>query len=170
MAHLRASWRTSLPVVQQPRNPQSESMARSPYQTGLCDSHAAVRSTPPEFAHRPRAAARRSEAAHSGAPGRDGCGAVGRCGRAASRMRDGWTAAGQQGPFPCDLPLLVRRRAGPGPTVTRLPLSGSRRAEELRGSRSRRGSCPELAYVTTKFAALVPFGKFAALLSELLPI
>src|SRR3954467_15764019 len=33
MARLRASWRTSLPVVQQPRNPQSESMARSPYET-----------------------------------------------------------------------------------------------------------------------------------------
>src|SRR3954470_6536642 len=38
MARLRASWRTSLPVVQQPRNPQSESIARSPYEklaTGL---------------------------------------------------------------------------------------------------------------------------------------
>src|SRR3954449_4695042 len=33
MARLRASWRTSLPVVQQPRNPQSESIARTPYQT-----------------------------------------------------------------------------------------------------------------------------------------
>src|SRR3954452_13567049 len=32
MARLRASWRTSLPVVQQPRYPQSESIARSPYQ------------------------------------------------------------------------------------------------------------------------------------------
>src|SRR3954466_11539643 len=31
MARLRASWRTSLPVVQQPRNPQFESIARSPY-------------------------------------------------------------------------------------------------------------------------------------------
>src|SRR3954454_17408979 len=31
MARLRASWRTSVPVVQQPRNPQSESIARSPY-------------------------------------------------------------------------------------------------------------------------------------------
>src|SRR4051812_8367573 len=34
MARLRASWRTSLPVVQQPRNPQSESIARSPYDVG----------------------------------------------------------------------------------------------------------------------------------------
>src|SRR3954468_9006789 len=33
MARLRASWRTSLPVVQQPRNPQSESIARTPYDT-----------------------------------------------------------------------------------------------------------------------------------------
>src|SRR4051812_30952698 len=33
MARLRASWRTSLPVVQQPRNPQSESIARSPYES-----------------------------------------------------------------------------------------------------------------------------------------
>src|SRR4051812_24644201 len=33
MARLRASWRTSLPVVQQPRNPQSESIARCPYDT-----------------------------------------------------------------------------------------------------------------------------------------
>src|SRR5215207_4745069 len=32
------------------------------------------------------------------------------------------------------------------------------------------GLAPELAYVTAKFAALVPFGKVAALLSELLPI
>ena len=32
------------------------------------------------------------------------------------------------------------------------------------------GPAPELAYVTAKFAAVVPFGKVAALLSELLPI
>src|SRR3954451_19464389 len=32
MARLRASWCTSLPGVQQPRNPQSESIARSPYE------------------------------------------------------------------------------------------------------------------------------------------
>src|SRR4051794_20508942 len=36
MARLRASGRTSLPVVQQPRNPQSESIARSPYD--LCNA------------------------------------------------------------------------------------------------------------------------------------
>src|SRR5215218_2662292 len=32
MARLRDSWRTSLPASQQPRNPQSESIARTPYQ------------------------------------------------------------------------------------------------------------------------------------------
>jgi hypothetical protein len=29
---------------------------------------------------------------------------------------------------------------------------------------------PELAYVTARYAALAPFGKVAALLSELLPV
>src|SRR3954462_8514430 len=38
MARLRASWRTSLPVVQQPRNPQSESIARSPYEILVSES------------------------------------------------------------------------------------------------------------------------------------
>src|SRR5215210_3476248 len=33
MARLRASWRTSLPASQQPRKPQSEPIARSPYDT-----------------------------------------------------------------------------------------------------------------------------------------
>src|SRR5215210_5147494 len=89
---------------------------------------------------RPRAPARRGEATHSGAPGRDGLGAGGRGGRAASRLRDLWTSAGQQGPLPCDVPLSVRRRAGPGPTAARLPLPRSGRAEELRCPRSRPGS------------------------------
>src|SRR4051812_13579584 len=40
MARLRASWRTSLPVVQQPRNPQSESIARTPYKTEQADDGA----------------------------------------------------------------------------------------------------------------------------------
>src|SRR3954464_12667207 len=35
MARLRASWCTSLPGVQQPRNPQSESIARSPYHEAI---------------------------------------------------------------------------------------------------------------------------------------
>src|SRR5687767_13910080 len=33
MARLRDSWCTSLPVAQQPRKPQPESIARTPYQT-----------------------------------------------------------------------------------------------------------------------------------------
>src|SRR5215217_5915700 len=81
---------------------------------------------------RPRAEARRGQAAHSGAPGRDGFGAAGRRGRAASRMRDVWTSAGQQGPLPSNVPLLVRRRAGSGPTVARLPLPRPGEGEELR--------------------------------------
>src|SRR3954465_9680045 len=36
MARLRDSWRTSLPVAQQPRNPQSESIAWTPYELGRC--------------------------------------------------------------------------------------------------------------------------------------
>src|SRR3954447_16103333 len=40
MARLRASWRTSLPVVQQPRNPQSESIARTPYDIRPIDNSA----------------------------------------------------------------------------------------------------------------------------------
>src|SRR3954469_26069850 len=47
MARLRASWRTSLPVVQQPRNPQSESIARSPYHS--CPSDAPVRDEAARF-------------------------------------------------------------------------------------------------------------------------
>src|SRR3954468_163187 len=34
MARLRDSWPTSLPVAQQPRNPQPESIARNRYETG----------------------------------------------------------------------------------------------------------------------------------------
>src|SRR3954468_10703464 len=34
-ARRRDSWRTSLPVAQQPRNPQPESIARSPYEPSL---------------------------------------------------------------------------------------------------------------------------------------
>src|SRR3954469_12685916 len=100
----------------------------------------------------PRAEAQRGEAAHGGAPGRDGCGAAGRCGRAASLMRDLWASAGQQGPLPRDVPLVVRRRAGSGPAVARLPLPRPGRAEELRCRRPGAGPAPELAYVTAKFA------------------
>src|SRR3954462_7364724 len=41
MARLPASGPTSLPVVQQPRNPQSESIARSPYETAFEQQRAA---------------------------------------------------------------------------------------------------------------------------------
>src|SRR3954462_15050012 len=98
------------------------------------------RGSPPErggWPGRPWAPARRGEAAHSGAPGRDGLGAGGRGGRAASLVRGLWTRAGQQGPLPGDVPLPVGRRAVPGPTVLRLPLPRPGRAEELRGPRSR---------------------------------
>src|SRR3954462_2404638 len=69
---------------------------------------------------RPRAEAQRGEAAHGGAPGRDGFGPAGRSGRAASLVRCLWTSAGQQGPLPRDVPLVVRRRAGSGPAVALL--------------------------------------------------
>src|SRR3954469_17735569 len=48
MARLRASWRTSLPVVQQPRNPQSESIARSPYHA--CSAEPALQAHVPSAA------------------------------------------------------------------------------------------------------------------------
>src|SRR3954469_21629855 len=89
----------------------------------------------------PRAEAQRGEAAHGGAPGRDGFGAAGRRGRAASLMRDLWASAGQQGPLPREFPLVVRRLPGPGPRVALLPLPGPGGAEELRRPRPRRGSC-----------------------------
>src|SRR3954453_9746214 len=80
----------------------------------------------------PRAEAQRGEAAHGGAPGRDGFGAAGRRGRAALLMRDLWASAGQQGPLPRDVPLVVRPRAGSGPAVARLPLTPPARAGALR--------------------------------------
>src|SRR4051794_9377139 len=43
--------------------------------------------------------------------------------RAASLVRSLRASAGQQRLLPCDVPLPVRRRAGPGPTVARLLLS-----------------------------------------------
>src|SRR4051794_2081 len=73
---------------------------------------------------RPRAEAQRGEAAHGGAPGRDGLGASGRRGRALPLVRSLRASAGQQRLLPCDVPLSVRRRAGPGPAVARLPLPG----------------------------------------------
>src|SRR3954451_20964032 len=88
---------------------------------------------------RPRAEAQRGEAAHSGAPGRDGFGAGGRRGRALPLVRRLRASTGQQRLLPCDVPLPVRRRAGPGPAGARLPLPRPGRAEELRRPRPRRG-------------------------------
>src|SRR3954469_18492487 len=112
---------------------------------------------------RPWAPARRSEATHSGAPGPDGLGAGGRGGRAASRLRDLWTSAGQQGPLPCDVPVRVRR-------LLVCPCHGRGAPKSFAALDLGAGPAPELAYVTAKFAALAPFGKVAALLSELLPL
>src|SRR3982751_7140372 len=58
-------------------------------------------------------------------------------GQAAALMRDLWASAGQQGPLPRDVPLLVRRRAGSGPAVARLPLATARA--------SRRASLPSIS-------------------------
>src|SRR4051794_40108774 len=85
-------------------------------------------------------------------------------------MRDVWASAGQQGPFP-RVPLVVRRRAGA--RVRRLlvcPCHGPGEPKSFAAVDLGAGPAPELAYVTAKFAALAPFGKVAALLSELLPI
>ena len=84
--------------------------------------------------------------------------------------------ADQQGPLRGDVPLPVRRRAGPGVPVR----VGRRLACSCQGADAAK-SCtvlelgkdalsPELAYVTARYAALAPFGKVAALLSELLPL
>jgi len=81
--------------------------------------------------------------------------------------------AGEEGIQPGAVPLVVRRRAGAGPALGGLPVPGGReRGEERRRARLRQGrrGGPELAYVTARYAALAPFGKVAALLSELLPI
>src|SRR3954467_624925 len=80
----------------------------------------------------PRAQAQRGQAAHGSAPGRDGFGAGGRGGRALPLVRSLRARAGQQGPLPRDVPLPVRRRAGPGPAGARLPLPRPGQAEELR--------------------------------------
>src|SRR5215213_5230291 len=139
---------------------------------GYGDRGRAVRTRRGGRPGRSRAPARRGEAAHRGAPGPDRAGAGDHGRRAPPVVRGLRADAGQQGPLPRDVPLAVWERAGPGPAVAGLPLSRPRRAEELcrpgpwRGMRSR----PSFAYVTARYAALVPFGKVAALLSELLPV
>src|SRR5215210_3125036 len=46
MARLRDSWPTSLPVAQQPRNPQSESIARTPYQARIAGDGSSIAPSP----------------------------------------------------------------------------------------------------------------------------
>ena len=63
-----------------------------------------------------------------------------------------------------DGPVRVRRRLV-------CPCQGPGEAKSFAAFDFGKGAvAPELAYVTAKFAALAPFGKVAALLSELLPL
>src|SRR4029434_3224528 len=62
-----------------------------------------------------------------------------------------------------DVPVRVRR-------LLVCPCHGPGEPKSLAALDLGAGPAPELAYVTAKFAALVPFGKVAALLSELLPM
>src|SRR4051812_39143219 len=62
-----------------------------------------------------------------------------------------------------DVPVRVRR-------LLVCPCHGPGKPRSFAALDLGAGPAPELAYVTAKFAALAPFGKVAALLSELLPI
>src|SRR3954454_14393010 len=62
-----------------------------------------------------------------------------------------------------NVPVRVRR-------LLVCPCQGPGEAKSFAALDLGAGPAPELAYVTAKFAALAPFGKVAALLSELLPI
>ena len=62
-----------------------------------------------------------------------------------------------------DVPVRVRR-------LLVCPCQGPGEPKSFAALDLGAGPAPELAYVTAKFAALAPFGKVAALLSELLPI
>ena len=87
-------------------------------------------------------------------------------------MRRVRARAGQQGPLRGDVPLPVRRRAGAGPAAARLSLPGDEGEAKSFAVLDFGGDAvaPELAYVTARYAALMPFGKVADLLSELLPV
>jgi hypothetical protein len=83
-------------------------------------------------------------------------------------MHELWQRVGQQGSLSGAVSVAVWRRAAARPTAARLPLPGRRWGEELclldfGGT----AVAPELAYITARYAALAPFGKVAALLSEL---
>src|SRR4029453_18889496 len=62
-----------------------------------------------------------------------------------------------------DVPVRVRR-------LLVCPCHGPGEAKSFAAVDLGAGPAPELAYVTAKFAALAPFGKVAAFLSELLPM
>ena len=62
-----------------------------------------------------------------------------------------------------DVPVRIRR-------LLVCPCRGPGKPKSFAALDLGAGPAPELAYVTAKFAALAPFGKVAALLSELLPI
>ena len=62
-----------------------------------------------------------------------------------------------------DVPVRVRR-------LLACPCHGPGKPKSFAALDLGAGPAPELAYVTAKFAALAPFGKVAALLSELLPV
>src|SRR3954464_4697622 len=62
-----------------------------------------------------------------------------------------------------DVPVRVRR-------LLVCPCQGPGEPKSFAALDLGAGPAPELAYVTAKFAALAPFGKVAAFLSELLPI
>ena len=65
-------------------------------------------------------------------PGTDGC-----LGRVPPRVRGVRTQAGQQGLLPGAVPLPVRRRAGAGPALARLPVPKRGQTEECYRSRPR---------------------------------
>jgi hypothetical protein len=80
-------------------------------------------------------------------------------------------SAGQQGTLHRDLPLAVRRRTNSDPTLARLSRQNGGEAKSFAAFGLEAATvAPELAYVTARYAALVPFGKVADLLSELLPV
>src|SRR3954453_13261810 len=146
MARLRASWRTSLPVVQQPRNPQSESIARTPYdpvraaglaRTPLARDDAALRPDHAEHAdqglHRCRLL-RPQRAHHRGADRpRGGAERRGGCGRALAALR----------PWPRLLQLHVLRAVPPPDGLRTLRLLHSQAKRQGAAARSQGGRGPQ---------------------------
>ena len=75
-----------------------------------------------------------------------------------------------QGPLPIDLSLGVRQRADAGAAVSGVPCRPDAPATVPALFTRRVGIAPELLYLTAKLAALMPFGKVAAFLGEVLPL